>query len=129
MSVRSVSVFVDLQFCVGHHVSTCVLESMMWLSSRVRCDGAIWVHAAFADGSASVVRVAFMFLMVLHDVLYVVHGHYSMELGFGSQAAHVENHVPLCAVRCSTFEIMIQPVVFHVDTCCAVTCVIWYRFE
>ena len=73
--------------------------------------------------------MAFIFLMVLHDVLYAVHGHDGMELGFRSQAAYVENHMPLCAVRCSTFEIMIQSGVFHVDTCCAVTCVIWNRFE
>ena len=86
MSVRSVSVFVDLQLCVGHHVSTRVLESLMWSSSRVRCDCVIWVNVAFADGSASVVRAAFIFLMVLHEVLYA--GAWSLQhgLGIGLQA-------------------------------------------
>ena len=50
VSVRSVLVFVDPRFCVGRDVGTCVLESMMWMSSRVRCDCAIWVHVAFAGG-------------------------------------------------------------------------------
>ena len=58
-----------------------------------------------------------------------VRGLYSMDLGLGYRPLQVENHMPFCAVRCYTAKIMIQSIVFHVDTCCAVTCAIWYRFE
>ena len=58
-----------------------------------------------------------------------VHGHYSMEVGLGYRPLQFENHVPFCAVRCHTAEIMIHSIVFHVDTCCAVTCAILHRFE
>ena len=62
--------FVGPQFGFGNHVSGRVLASMLQMSSRVRCDCAIRVHVAFADGSASVVRVALpvVFLQILDGV-------------------------------------------------------------